>query len=214
MIGHKDYSFGRLLLRAVLPSPLSGVLCVGFGVLLVGTYMVVQSLSIGTSLPKVLDGQWSISYTNNIVQPLLTFFTDFKTENALVILGWGLLGLAVYMLLELGTRTLRDLRTAEHNIQITDRAVLRHVGMKAFFTEALWRLGVLVVFGIIFALGISPVAHELATIAPQAVLGDLAQRQWPQLLLLAAELALLAHAGVVFLRLFLSRVRLFSDDPI
>jgi hypothetical protein len=174
----------------------------------------MQSVSLGTSLPGWLDGEWSIGYTNNVVRPLLTFFTDFKTENALVVLGWGALGLAVYMLVEFGVHTIGDLRSAEHNIQLTDRTVLHHVGIKSFFAQAFWRLGVLAVFGIIFALGVSPVLRALATIAPKAVLGDLARHEWPQLLLLAGELALLMHALVVFLRLFLSRVRLSGDDPI
>lgn len=213
MTDPKNHTFGHLLLRAVLPSPLSAVLCVGFGILLVLFYMVVQSLSIGTSLPGVLDGQWSIGYTNNVVRPLLAFFTDFKTDNVLVVLGWGVLGLVVYMLVELVAQTWQDWRSAAHNIQLTDRSVLHHVGIKSFFAKAFWRLGVLVVFGLIFALGVSPVLRELTTLAPEVVLGSLAQHEWPRLLLLAGEFALLMHACVVFIRLFLSRVRLGEDDP-
>jgi len=200
--------------RALLPSPLSAILCAGGAILLVLAYMVVQSVSLGTSLPGWLDGEWSIGYTNTVVQPLLAFFTDFKTENTLVVLGWGALGLVVYMLVEFCAHLISDLHSAEHNIQLTDRTVLHHVGVKSFLAAAFWRLGVLVVFGLIFALGVSPVLRELSAIAPKAVLGDLARREWPQLLALAGELALLLHAGVVFLRLFLSRVRLAGDDPI
>ncbi|HSW66279.1 MAG TPA: hypothetical protein VLI54_04045 [Bacillota bacterium] len=213
MIAHQDHSFARLLLRAVLPSPLSGILCASFGIVVVTVYLVMQSVSLGTSLPHWLDGEWSIAYTNHIVQPLLAFFTDFKVENALFVLGWGFLGLVVYLLVEFVVRGWHEWRTAETNIQLTDRAVLKHAGQRSFYLEALWRLGVLAVFSLIFVLGVSPVLHSLATLAPKAVLGKLSGAELPGLCLLAVKAALLSHAGVVFLRLFLSRVRLFSDDP-
>lgn len=213
MISHQDHSFGHLLLRALLPSPLSGILCACFGVATVTAYLIMQSVSLGTSLPHWLDGEWSIAYTNHVVQPLLAFFTDFKVENALFVLGWGATGLVVYLLVEFVVRGWRGWRAAETNIQLTDRTVLRHAGQRSFYLEALWRMGVLVVFGLTFVLGVSPVLHSLAALAPEAVLGRLSGAELPGLFLLAAKTTLLAHAGVVFLRLFLSRVRLFGSDP-
>jgi hypothetical protein len=192
-------SFAYRLARALLPSPISALLCICMGISLVGVYLVVLSVTLGTSLPSLFDGEWGVAYTNNKV----------------LFLGmWGLGGLAVYFLLEYAVLLVRNARRAEHDIQYTATGIIRHPAIASFFAAALWRACVLAVFIPLLTITLhSPVA-ELGGLAPKAVLGHLgAARTISQLLLLAVQFALFGHVIVTFLRLFAMRMRLFSDDP-
>jgi hypothetical protein len=207
-------SFAYRLARALLPSPISALLCICMGISLVGVYLVVLSVTLGTSLPSLFDGEWGVAYTNNIVRPLLSLFSNITLNKVLFLGMWGLGGLAVYFLLEYAVLLVRNARRAEHDIQYTATGIIRHPAIASFFAAALWRACVLAVFIPLLTITLhSPVA-ELGGLAPKAVLGHLgAARTISQLLLLAVQFALFGHVIVTFLRLFAMRMRLFSDDP-
>lgn len=67
-------------------------------VILVATNIVLQSVDIGTSLPGLLDGQWSIAYTQYVVQPLTELLSSEKLNKALVAALWGLAGFVIYVI--------------------------------------------------------------------------------------------------------------------
>jgi hypothetical protein len=208
-------SFAYRLGRTLLPSPMSAALCLCVGITMVCIYLLVLSVSLGTSLPSLFDGEWGISYTNHIVQPLLSIFNDL-TFNKIVFLGlWGLAGLATYFGLEYIVRLFKNAHSAEHDIQLTPRGIIRHPAISSFFVAALWRAGVLVVFMPLLALAVKLPLEQLSAVAPEAVLGNLStSRTIMQLGLLVAAFGLLSHGIVVFLRLFAMRMRLFNDDPV
>jgi hypothetical protein len=204
------YRFGRTL----LPSPLSALLCVVFGIGSVGAYLIIVSVSLGTALPSLFGGEWGVEYTNRIVQPLLSIFTNI-TLNKLLFLGlWAAAGLATYFVLEYIFMLFRNLRSAEHDIQQTAEGIIRHPAMSSFFVSVLWRAGVLIVSLPLLLLAVQRILEQLGALAPKAVLGSLsAGKTIHDLLMLAVMVTILSHFMVVFLRLFAMRMRLGSDDP-
>jgi hypothetical protein len=215
MLDNLHTSFIYRLGRSMLPSPMSGLLCVLAGIGIVGGYLLMMSVSLGTSLPSLFDGEWGVWYTNHIVQPLLTVFSNL-TLNKLVFLGlWGLAGLITYFLLEYGVRALRNARSAEHDIQITATGIIRHPAMSSFFVAALWRVFILATFLPLLIIAILNPVESLSSLAPKAVLGDISGSSTIlRVIWLALQFSFCAHLLVVFLRLFAMRMRLFGDDPV
>lgn len=173
------------------------------------------SLSLGTSLPSLFGGQWGIAYTNTVVQPLLSIFANF-TLNKILFLGlWAIAGLVTYLVIEYVIMLFRNLRSAEHDIQLTAEGIINHPAMSSFFVAALWRAAVLIVFVPGLAIAMQYPLQKLSTLGPRTVLGHVpGTSAILQLLFLALLFTLLSHAIVVFLRLFAMRMRLFGDDPI
>jgi len=214
MLTERQNSTGYRLIRSLLPSPISGVGCICFGILIVAFYMLIQSITIGTSLPDLFDGEWGVLYTNTIVQPLATLFNNETANKVAIIFVWGFFGLVCYVVVEYISSTIKNLREARSNVQVTVERVVWHAGVKEFLTALAWRVGVLVVFAFIAVTVLQPVLESLAILAPNTILGgtdtsELVQR----LALLCAAWTIIGHLGVVFLRLFMMRVRLGSDDP-
>lgn len=207
-------SFIFRLGRSLLPSPISGLLCSLIGIAAVGAYLVLLSVSLGTSFPALFEGEWGVAYTNHVVRPLLSIFSNFTLNKVLFLTLWGVAGLATYFLLEYAIRVFKGAKSAKRDIQLTATGIIRHPAMSSFFLAALWRAGVLVVFLPLLALAIKLPLTQLSALAPQAVLGSLsAGNTIMQLLLMAVQFAVFSHLSVVFLRLFAMRMRLFGDDP-
>ncbi|HEX9153645.1 MAG TPA: hypothetical protein VF809_02390 [Candidatus Saccharimonadales bacterium] len=210
----KKTSFIYRFIRSLLPSPISALLCGCFGALIVGGYIVVQSISIGTSLPGIFEGEWGVSYTNNVVRPLLSISSNLTIGKVFVILLWGLAGLCIYAAIAYVSLLYKSWRDAQKNIQISGRSVVKHPGLHQFITAAAWRIAVTAVFAHILLIGVQPVFNELAGLAPNAVEGDLLTTNGLySIFLLIIKISLLAHAFVVFARLMAMHARLFSDTP-
>lgn len=208
-----ERSFAYRLLRSLSPSPISAIWCLVLGGTVVGGYLVMSSLSFGTSLPGVADGEWGVNYTNNVVRPLLALFSSLTLGNLAVVLLWGLAGLLVYFLVEYVVHIGQDLDSAEHTILITRSGVVQHPTIRAFLLATAWRFGVLLVFvpGLIVAL--QPPLQLLAKLGPQVVLGGVPdQDKVLRLLGLVLAFGLLFHGVVAFLRLMSMRTRLFGAD--
>jgi hypothetical protein len=196
----------------LLPSPISAAVSIVFGLAVVGGYLVTQSVSIGTSLPDLFEGEWGVAYTNNIVQPLTTIFSNTTFGKAATAFVWGLGGLAVYIIVELATRTYHGLHEAKNNVQITGATVIHHPGLRDFFVALGWRIAVVGLFSVVFAVLVLPLAHSLAEAAPTIILGKISVPGVVRKLLpLVAGCALTAHLLTVFLRLFAMRMRLFGE---
>jgi hypothetical protein len=209
MYPDKDTSFIHRFIQSLLPSPISAILCVIGAGAVVLLYAVILSTSIGTSMPALFYGEWSIVYTNHIVQPLLTLFNDMTVTTIGTLLAWGLLGLIVYFAIEYVVHIYQGWNRAEHDIGMSGMRIVQHPARKLFIVTTLWRLGVLVVFSCIFLFGLQVPLYRLALLAPGLVLGE--RNLSGTLMLLVAELALFAHLFVVFLRLYMMRVRLFGE---
>jgi hypothetical protein len=211
MTSANDRTLGYRLLHTVLPSSVDVLISITVALVVVGGYLLGQSVSIGTSLPDIFDGEWGIAYTNNIVQPLASIFSNNTVGTAAVAFMWGLAGLALYILIEMVTRTYRGLREANSYIQLTDSAIVRRPSLRSFFVVLLWRIATVAVFSLLLAVLIFPVMHSLGAAAPQIVLGQLMTVDvTKRLASLILGVALSFHVIVVFLRLFLMRMRIFS----
>ena len=198
--------------RTLLPSGISGLLCLFFGAMVVGIWLLNISLEFGTSLPHLFEGEWSVLYTNNVLQPLLTLIHNPVINKLLFLLAFGIAGVAVYFLGNGTSATITNWHEAHHFIRVTPTGDVTHPGIKLFIITLLFRL--LVLMGALFA-GINLVpllVTNIAALAPLAVTGVLPFYEIAtELLLCVVTWTIAAHLFVVALRLILLRVRLFSS---
>jgi hypothetical protein len=205
------YTSAQLLLRSLQPSGISGFLCLLFATIFVGSNIVLQSVDIGTSLPGFLDGQWSIAYTEHVVQPLTELLSS-NTLNKIIIAGlWGLAGFIVYIGFEYVIHWSKSLRESRNNIRMARGNVIERPLVSSFWAAAGWRLGVLV-GGILFLIAVQPLLRNALGVAEIILLTNNLVRDGIKVGIAVLEWAFVLHGLVVFLRLYTQRTRLFGDD--
>jgi hypothetical protein len=208
-----NYSNSALLLRSLRPSGISAFFCIGVAFVLVVVNIVLQSVDIGTALPGLLDGQWAISYTEHVVQPLTEILSSNTLNKGLIAGLWGTAGFLVYVGFEYLLHTMHSLRESRENIRIARGNVVEHPLSSGFWTDMLWRIGVIVV-GIIFIIAVQPLLNNALGVADTVLLdADLAHNGL-LVVIAIAEWAFVLHGLVVFLRLYTRRTRLFGDDDL
>lgn len=210
----KQFTTGQLIARSLTPSASSGFLCVIIGIALELIHIVLLSVSLGTALPGVLDGQWAVAYTENVVQPLSTFFTNNIFNKLIVASLWGAVGLAVYMGFEYGIHNYRMVQEAKRQVALNANGSWDRGPMQRYFVRAmLWRVGVLVM-AFVFLAAMQPLFKYAIDTGPQVLVSrDLAS---DGLRVAAGALvwALFCHGIVVLLRLYMQRTRLFGDEAL
>jgi len=180
--------------------------------LVVGS-LVMTSVSLGTSLPDILQGEWATAYTNDVVRPLLAVLANVSFNNIIFLVLWAVAGLAVYFVVEYCINLVGNLQVARRAVQFTANGVVPHSTVRAFLIATGWRIGVLAVGIPVLILGTQYVLGRLNSLAPQAVIGSLSGRSLLfQLSLLVLECTGLFHVVVVCVRLFAMRVRLFHGE--
>ncbi len=213
MSSQSNLSSRQLLLRSFLPSPTSFMICGIIGFLTVASALLLNSVTVGTSLPGVLDGQWAIVYTQNVVQPLTTFLSN-NVFNKLLVAGlWGFAGFIVYVGFEYALHTRKALRESKHDIQMARGQVIEQPLKDQYWKDVKWRIGV-VIGGIVFIAIMQPFLHHATSIPPQFVLSQQLGADSIQLAIAIVEWSVLWHGIVVFLRLYMQRTRVFGDDKL
>lgn len=211
MPARPKYSSAQLIIRSLRPSAASTFWCLLIAALLVGVNVVLRSVSTGTALPGVLDGQWAVSYTENIVQPLTELLSNNILNKLLVAMLWGVAGFVVYIGFEYGLHWLRDWRESRTNIRMARGNVIERPLTENFWRAALWRTGVLLA-GIIFLIAVQPLLRDALEATQGAVVSENLLQDGLQLLFAVLEWAVVLHGLVVFLRLYTMRTRLFGDS--
>ena len=211
MTGSRRYLFVSRLAWGLLPSAISGLLCCCFGAGSVLGYLVMKSINLGTSLPNLFDGEWSVAYTNMIVRPLLVFFSNMTVGKIATILLWGCVGLLIYSILSNASAWFRNWRETSRNIQVAGQKVVQHPARKDFWRTTIWRVCLFALFGTLLLFSLPSIWRDLAAVTPNVLMGDLiTKRGIITLVILSLKMSFCAHICVVFLRLFLLRVRLFG----
>jgi hypothetical protein len=185
--------------------------CIGAGLAVVGLWVVGVSLNFGTFMPDIFDGEWGVAYTNQVIQPLLTFIHHPVVNKVLFLLGWGLLGLVAYMLIESGTSTFKNWRQAQKYVQVPEYGVIVHPDRRTFVAVLAWRLLVLALVFLMLNAAVPTLVRNMQQLVPLVVDSKLPlSDSIPRLALSAGAWALLAHGLVVVLRWLLLRVRVFQ----
>lgn len=213
MPSNTKYSNTGLLLRSLKPSSISGFFCVIVGFVFVVVNIVLQSVDVGTALPGLLDGQWAISYTEHVVQPLTELLSSNTLNKALVAVLWGVAGFVAYVGFEYLIHLGRSLRESRVNIRMARGNVIERPLLVSFWTDLLWRFGVVVGGVIFFGLTLPLLGHALSVAETVLLDTDLVRGGW-LILRAIAEWAFVLHGLVVFLRLYTQRTRLFGDDEL
>jgi hypothetical protein len=203
----------KLIVRSLTPSGASAFLCIVLAALMVGVNIVLQSVSVGTALPGILDGQWSIAYTEHVVQPLTEALSSNALNKLLVAILWGVAGFLVYILIEYVVHTYKGLQESRNNIRMARGNVIERPLTTSFWQAIRWRLGVAAV-GVLFLIAIQPILNDALSIGPRIVLSDHLRRDSLRMLLAMVEWAIILHGLVVLMRLYTMRTRLFGDSSL
>jgi hypothetical protein len=195
---------------------MSVVLCLISGIGMVIVELLSQSITLGTALPDLFEGEWGITYTNSVVRPLLALFSNLTVNKMLYLMAWGLAGCLVYILMSYASQLFRDAYGATHDIQWMSRSrVVQRPGLREFWAVVIWRLGVFVILVPMFLLVLQMPLGWLNRSAPDIVLGHFSSSYAVvHLALVALGLAATGHILVVTLRLLTRRTRLFGDNPL
>ncbi len=210
----KQFTTGQLIRRSLTPSGISGFLCVLIGFALVIIHVILLSVSFGTALPGLLDGQLAIAYTENIVQPLSTFFTNGTLNKFLVAALWGVVGLTVYTGFEYAIKTYSTMKDAQRTVALNASGAWDHQPLQNYFIQAiLWRSGVLSL-AIIFFVVMQPLLKMAVDVAPRIIVSQNLVQDGMSAVVAALTWAVFWHGCVVLLRLYTRRTRLFGDEKL
>jgi hypothetical protein len=196
--------------HSLMPSLISGIACVITGITVVVLWIVASSVNFGTFLPDWFDGYLGAEYTNNVVRPILVFINQPVVNTVVLLLGWGLLGLIVYGLLETAVRTRRTWKEARSNVQIPAPGIILYPDKRQWFGVFMLRGSVTLAILVAVAVILPQMGHALGTLAPRIVTGEAdIMQSLPRLSLLAGGWILFAHFWVVAIRLLLLRPRIY-----
>lgn len=208
----KIYTTGQLVKRCLIPSGMSAFLCITAGFFLVITHVVLLSVSFGTVLPGVLDGQWSAAYTDVIVQPLSSFFTNGALNKFLVAALWGIVGLTVYTGFEYALHSYYTVKDAQRTVALNQAGEWEQSPLQQYFIQAvMWRAGILVL-AIVFFVAYQPLLKMALDVAPRLIVSKNLTEDIIRAVIAAFSWALFWHGCVVLIRLYTKRTRLFSGD--
>lgn len=213
-MARKQFSSGWLIRRSLTPSASSGFICITLGFVITIVHIILLSVSVGTALPGLLDGQWAVSYTENVVQPLATFFTNGALNKLLVAGLWGGIGLAVYMGFEYAIHTYQTMQEAKRQVTLNTSGAWDAQAMsRSFLQSMLWRVGVIILAGV-FLMAMGPLFRYALEVVPQIIVSRDLARDGLRAVGAAMVWALFFHGCVVLLRLYTTRTRIFGDDKL
>jgi hypothetical protein len=213
MSQRQKYTTAQLILRSLTPSAANMFFCITVAFLLVGINIVLQSVDLGTALPGILDGQWAIFYTENVVQPLTQLLSSNTLNKFLIALLWGMAGFVVYVGFEYALHSMQSVRENRTNIRMARGNVIERPLANSFVQALVWRVVVLAC-GILFLILVQPLLHHALGVASSVLLSSNLSRDGLRVLGAIAEWAFVLHGFVVFLRLYTLRTRLFGDDKL
>lgn len=203
----------KLILRSLQPSGASVFIGFVAALVLVIINLLLQSVTVGTSLPGILDGQWSIAYTEHVVQPLTELLSN-NTLNKLIVAGlWGAAGFLVYLGFEFAVHSMKNLRENKTNIRMARGNVLEHPAAESFWKPVIWRVSILIL-AIAFFVAAQPLISNALDATHAVLLSEHLLQDGLRVLLSILEWMVVFHGIVVLLRLYTMRTRLFGDDEL
>lgn len=210
----KNFTAGQLIRRSLTPSGMSGFICLTVGFALVLFNVILLSVSFGTALPGLLDGQWAVAYTENIVQPLTSFFTNGALNKFLVAAMWGVVGLTVYTGFEYLIHSYTMIKDAQRTVALNASGSWQQNPMQQYFIQSvLWRAGVLVA-AVVFFVAMQPLLKMAMDVAPRIIVSQSLANDALRAVGAALVWAVFWHGLVVLIRLYTRRTRLFGDEKL
>jgi hypothetical protein len=205
MAFRKPYSTAHLVAHSLEPSASSVIGCMAAAVVLMLGHILILSTYYGTLLPSAYDGQFASIYTNHVVQPLEVLLNAQLFNKALTIFLWSVLGLLVYFLFAYSSYILKGWKASD--VAAEQRSSFR----KDFELHIIWRFCLGLVAAVLFYGG-RHLFHYLfgvdGRLFTESSVGG------GDILRLALALCMwtsIMHIGVVLLRLYLFRTRVFGE---
>lgn len=202
----KPYSTIHLIAHSLEPTAASVIGCLLAAVLIILVHVFIVSLYQGTLFPGAFNGQLTLDYNLHVVQPVETLLNMGAVNKTLMAGLWGVIGLLVYAPISYVVYLVKGWRHPE-GIDAAQRAFSR----KEFAVHVLWRFCIGLVAAALFYAG-QPLFRYL--IATDLRLFNEPSIAGMSLLYFARAIGLWAcilHVGLVLLRLYLFRTRIFGE---
>jgi len=178
---------------------------------IVAIHMLLISVITGTAFENVWDGSVSIAYTNYVVRPLLYVFNLGIVGVILNYAAWGFLGWALFWIGQRITSGIRNWRSAEDDVMLTERGIVQHPLRESFIVRVTWQLGCIALFAILLV-QMPGIIHTVSTIDHMLFDGMPFGEAVGQFLKAVVIIMVVEHIVVVLLRLYTFRTRL-TDSP-
>lgn len=207
---HPTPSNARLLARALTPSAVSVLGCFGLAAAIVVAHIIMVSLSYGTVLPSIFNGDFAAGYTNHIVQPIETLLSNTTYARALTIVVWGCIGLVFYLVVATIGGFVRHWREAEEDVEMVGEGRFVHPSRRSFASSVLWRMALSIVGGVVLVL-LQPVFKWMFKADGRVFSNTFTPHDLYDIFLSIVVWAFILHGVTVFLRLYLLRTRLLGE---
>jgi hypothetical protein len=207
--GHR-YPNLYLVFHVLAPSLTSLIGCFGIGILIVAFHIISLSLSYGTILPSIFNGNFAVNYTNYVVQPLETLFNNNYYGRAVTVIMWAIFGLIVYLIVVGISKFFGEWWEVEKDVEITNGGYYKHPLQRNFFFRLIWRivLGMITVSLLIIGQGLF---RHLFAIDKRLFVGQFKLIDIAEILLVILVWTCICHIATVILRLYLFKTRIFGE---
>jgi hypothetical protein len=208
------YSFRRLFIRSLLPSPTSVAGSFVVALSLVIMQVIMSSLHAGRLFPHLfgqVSDQWVAYYTRTILNPLEQIFDSPIGGSIAVGLLWAVVGLIIYGSLAFAVSSISEVKRDNDEIRVSAEGLVTHHPLRStLIARTVWRLTIGICVVIVTAL-LGSFILSLPGHSDQLV-------HAPNMLEVAKQTGIaiggwmgVFHIYIVLLRLFMFRTRLFGE---
>lgn len=182
------------------------------GALLITAIQLGMLSTNKTFFPGLMDGEWSIWYTNTVARWILATTNNETLGNMLVIMLWGLIGLLVYSIIAGLSSAIRGWGQASKDLQMTgEHTYKKHPELTEIILRAIWRfaLGCLIMANTFL---MQPFVERSFTINQKVF--TQATTMTDALFSMVISMGIwvvILHIYLILLRLYFLRTRLFGE---
>lgn len=208
------YSFRRLFIRSLLPSPTSLAGSFVFSLALVVMQVIMSSLHAGKLFPRLfgqVSDQWVAFYTRTILNPLTEVFHSTIGGSIAVGVLWAIVGLTIYGLLAFSVSSISELKRDNEEIRVSAEGLVTHHPLRStLIARTVWRLTISICVIIATAL-LGSFIGSLPGHADALVHASTLKDVFKNAGIAVGGWLAVSHVYIVLLRLFMFRTRLFGE---
>ncbi len=201
-----------MFLRSLLPSYTSLTGCFLMSLALVSLHTLYVSISSNNYLPELFGGHVVAEHINGMFDSLETFSSSRTMNTLLQIVLWSFVGLLFFGLIELCLKSYRTWRNAKREVSFAGEGqVIPHPRLHNIVMVVAWRLfiGVVAILLVIMA---QPVLRWILAMDTSLLTEIPFHVSLFRFFFAILAWALMLHCGVVLLRLYMLRPRLFGGE--
>lgn len=200
----------KLLLRSLVPSPISLMVAFLVGLVLVGVHLLTLSLS-GQAYPTNLNDVLLSGYANYIIGPATRVLYSNWANILLLGAAWGAVGLVLYEVVVHFVGTVHDIKQEDEAVNVPAEGVVRRHPLEGYvLVHIAWR-AFITVLSLVLTMAILPVIHFCLSTEQQIFKTTSAWHSVRVVLLSVVLWMAISHCYLVLLRWYMFRTRVTGE---